>query len=265
MRLSAITDEISPDLDTALRTCESLDIATVELRFVGEENVVRQEESSWRRIRSALDAGGFRCAAIDTPFLKTPLSEVDWTDLELGLAAAAAFDAPLVRVFSGLRVDDRAGALSQAADILAAAARRCSAAGRWLVLEIEFVCNVATSDEAVELLALLPSGVLGLVWDPGNESRFHGRPTDPTEVSTLTEHIWHVHVKDVDTGGAWLPAGAGIVDWAGQLAALQTAGYQGCLSLETHYELPQGGAAAATAQAAAALRTLAVQAGIELT
>jgi sugar phosphate isomerase/epimerase len=99
------------------------------------------------------------------------------------------------------------------------------------------------------------------VWDPGNESRFHGRPTDPAEVEKLAEHIWHVHVKDVDTAGTWLPAGTGIVDWPGQLSALKAIDYQGHLSLETHYALPNGDA---TLEAAAALRNLADQAGIEL-
>jgi hypothetical protein len=52
MRLSVITDEISPDLEVALRECEAMDISTVELRSVGGA-ATRESVDSLRELAAA--------------------------------------------------------------------------------------------------------------------------------------------------------------------------------------------------------------------
>src|SRR5919204_4502800 len=96
MRLSAITDEISQDLDAALRVCESLGVETVELRMVDGTQLVDHDPATVRRVRSAIRGGGFGCAVIDTPVLKTApvgedVSEAEWATLPRGLELAAGF------------------------------------------------------------------------------------------------------------------------------------------------------------------------------
>jgi sugar phosphate isomerase/epimerase len=54
-----------------------------------------------------------------------------------------------------------------------------------------------------------------------------------------------MHAKDSKHDPAtgkmnWLPVGAGMVDWRGQIKALREDGYKGTLSLETHYRRPDG-------------------------
>jgi L-ribulose-5-phosphate 3-epimerase len=53
------------------------------------------------------------------------------------------------------------------------------------------------------------------------------------------DRIGHCHCKDVvskpDHKYDWAPVGAGMVDWVGQLLALQRDGFHYGLSLETHW------------------------------
>jgi sugar phosphate isomerase/epimerase len=262
MRLSVITDEVDPDFEVALRVCESLDVSGAEVRTIGGRNIVHHPPETVRRVRNALSAGGFSCPVVDTPFLKTRIEETAWADLDRGIEIADTLGAGIVRLFSGLRLPQPETALPWLADTLAESSRRAADAGLTIALEIEFVCNVALAAEARELLHRLPPDTVGLVWDPGNEARFLAARPDPAELKTVHEAVHHVHVKDFKDD--WVRVGAGIVDWDAQLQALIEIGYQGYLSMETHYATPDGGPAGATRDSVAALRELAARRGVDL-
>jgi L-ribulose-5-phosphate 3-epimerase len=269
MRLAAITDEISQDLDEALRVCESLGVETVELRTIDGEQLVEHDAAAVRRIGAAIRSGGFGCAVIDTPFLKTApvgedVSEAEWATLRRGLELAAELGAGTVRVFSGARRDPLPATAGWTADVLARAVSFADEAGVGVALEIEWECAVATREEAGEVLAAMPADGLGIVWDPGNEGRFTGAATPPDGDAGVRDRIVHVHVKDVDDRGEWTRVGSGLVDWRGELRRLAADGYVGLLSLETHYSLQDGGLPAATRESVAALRELAADEGVAL-
>jgi L-ribulose-5-phosphate 3-epimerase len=290
VRLSAITDEISQDLDTALRVCESLGIETVELRTVDGAQLVEHDTATVHRIASALRGGGFGCEVVDTPFLKAApvgeeVGEAEWATLRRGVELAAELGARTVRVFGGARSGQSAGGRSSApteppraaaapaappptarwtADALARAVELADGAGVRVALEIEWECAVATRDEAAQVLAAMPADGLGIVWDPGNEARFAGAAPPHDVDATVGQRVVHVHVKDVDGRGDWTRVGGGLVDWRAELRLLAAHGYEGLLSLETHYQLPDGGLPAATRESAAALKALAAEEGIAL-
>ena len=59
----------------------------------------------------------------------------------------------------------------------------------------------------------------------------------------LRQRIVHVHAKDCLLEGQrpiWCELGEGSVDWKGQIRALAMDGYQGWISLETHWPGPGG-------------------------
>jgi sugar phosphate isomerase/epimerase len=257
LSIAVISDEISSDLAPALRVCEDLGIEHVELRVVDGRQLVEHDAASVREVAATLRAGGFRCPVVDTPFLKDPVPQTAWDVLERGLEAAVELDAGLVRVFSGLRADDPAAVRPWIVDALAEAAGRASAAGIQLALEIEHVCNVATAAEAREVLDGLEPGSVRLVWDPGNEVRFTGRPaTLPAVAGLAGGEIAHVHVKDASPAGQWTLLEDGIAGWSQQVEALAAAGYGGFLSVETHIAGPEGGPEAATRETVRRLRVL---------
>jgi len=280
MELSVITDEISQDLDHALDVCQDLGLHTVELRAVDGTSVVAHEAGSLARIKGALDARGLRVCAIASPFLKCHLhgdgaapgethegasrsKEEQWGVLERSLEAARLFGAPIVRAFSFWRLADPTSAREELVEVLTEAVRRARSAGILLGLENEYACNVGTGAETGWVLGRIPSSAFGVIWDPGNEAKLGSQPF-PEGYAHIRGRVIHVQLKDLDAQGRWVKIGAGVIDFPGLLRALAADGYQGALSLETHYATPDGGQEGATRESIAAIRALCAQAGMHL-
>jgi sugar phosphate isomerase/epimerase len=262
MRLAVISDEISTELGTALRVCEELGVTVVELRQVGDDNVIWHDRAGLKRISDSLRAGGFTCPVIASPFMKTDPPDVQWEALERSFAAAHALGAEIVRTFGWLREENPEQRDGQLVDMLSEARRRTAAAGLSLALENEHACNISTGQEARRILDRVPEPELGVVWDPGNQAILGSTPF-PDGYEAVRERVMHVHVKDV-RDGRWAKIGTGVIDYLGQLRALAADGYDGCLSVETHYWLGDGDRVGATRESVAALRDLASAAGVTL-
>jgi sugar phosphate isomerase/epimerase len=280
MRLCIITDEISQDLVHALDVCEDEGVSTIELRAVHEANIVSHNDDSLEEIKAMIDDRGFHVGAIASPFLKCHLRsdgdpqgathfaapasrEEQWDILERSFEVARLFGAPLVRSFSFWRVHDPQDVRDEVAEVIAEAARRTGAAGLTLGIENEHACNLATGAETRWVLDRVPTPALGCIWDPGNEAVMGSEPF-PGGYDQVRDRVIHVHLKDADESGNWTEMGTGVIDYAGQFRALTRDGYEGLLSLETHYELPDGGAEKATRESLAAIRSLCKEAGIRL-
>jgi len=100
-------------------------------------------------------------------------------------------------------------------------------------------CNTATGEEAAAVLKAIPNKNFMLNWDPGNAAAIGSKPY-PTGYELLPkDRVGHCHCKDVvskpDHKYDWAPVGGGMVDWVGQLQALQRDGFRYGLSLETHW------------------------------
>ncbi len=281
MRLSIITDEISQDFPHALRVCRELGVATVELRRVEDKEIVEHDAASLARLRSLLRDQGLRVCCIASPFLKCSLWQEtaltarseeqmrEWDILQRSFEVAALFEAPLVRTFSFLRVPDPQTVSPLLLEVLSEAVRRTEAAGLKLVLENEHACNIATGEEAGQLLQRLRSPAFGITWDPGNEA-YIGSDPFPAGYQHVRGRVLHMHVKDAifprDAPGQrrFVKMGTGSIDYVGQFRALAADGYNGTLSLETHYQHPEGGREQATRESFAVLRQMLQQAGVAL-
>lgn len=284
MQLAIITDEISQDFAHALQVCADLGVKTIELREIEGKNIVFHEEDSLRHIKALVEQAGMRVCAIDPPLLKChfwqathrpdaqtltrfPASPLDteqqqWRIFETTLTLAQYFGAPLLRVFSFWRTDPLA-MREEILHTLLAFLPRVEAAGLSLVLENEHACNMATGAEARWLLDRIDSPVFGMIWDPGNAAKLIDSPF-PADYQQVRGRVLHVHIKDADTQGRFVRLGAGKIDYVGQLRALAEDGYDGMLSLETHYAEQNGGREQATRDSFAALLSLCQQAGVTL-
>jgi L-ribulose-5-phosphate 3-epimerase len=268
VRLSVITDEIDAGLGPALDVCEELGIRAVELRTIDGVSIVDTTPSVLRAIRDELNVRGFRVCAIASPFLKCgrgddPLAQERVHDR--ALEAAMMMSAPVVRAFAYWREAHPSAVLQELGSALNRAAARSSDAGATLALENEHECNVATSAEARAALDAADSPHLRLIWDPGNAAML-----DPASfaglggLETIYDQVAHVHLKDVSASGSWTRIGEGIVDFAALLRYLASAGYEGYLSFETHYQR-DGSGELSTRDCVAALRSIAAHADVELT
>jgi L-ribulose-5-phosphate 3-epimerase len=262
-RIAAITDEFSPDLETALRSMAETGMAGAELRMVFGKNIVDLTDDELGRAIGMVRSHGLETISIASPLLKCVLPDAPDVDARFQKdmfaatqkfedqpwIAARAFEvaertgAHIVRVFSYWRTVRPEECFGRVVEALGGLADQAAERGLTIAIENEHACNIATGEETARLLAALEHPSLKMVWDPAN-ALVSGETPFPDGYGKLPPaRIAHVHAKDClreDGKLAWGPLGEGVIDWKGQLEALRRDGYAGWISLETHWPGPGG-------------------------
>jgi sugar phosphate isomerase/epimerase len=263
-RIAAITDEFSTtDLDAALAAMAAVGMTGAELRVVGDRNMLDLTDAEIDRVRDAVAARGMTVVGLASPLLKCVLPDSPPLDSRVqhdvfgspytyedqprltrrAFEVAERLGAPIIRVFSYWRTLEPEQTFPRAAEALAALADEAGRRGLLIGLENEHACNAGTGAEAAGLLALVDHPSLKVVWDPANASIL-GETPYPDGYSRLPpDRIAHVHAKDCtvkDQKPTWGLIGEMDVDWRGQIEALRRDGYNGWISLETHWTGPRG-------------------------
>lgn len=261
--IAAITDEFSPDLDTALDVMQEIGMKATELRVVYGKNILDLTDAELDRVRETLTGRGFEAISIASPILKCLLPGAPPVDsrfqhdifaskhtfedqprlTERAFSIAKKLGARIVRVFSYWRTVDPdqcfEGVVTALSDLAAKAAKNDLIIG----LENEHACNIGTAAETARVLERVKHPNLKVVWDPAN-AYVSGEDPFPYGYKLLPpDRIIHVHTKDCSVDGhtpEWGPLGTRDIDWKGQIAALIGDGYRGYLSLETHWPGPNG-------------------------
>ena len=260
-RVSVINDEISQDFDHVCSVVShDFGLQWIELRSMWGKNITDMPDADIERARTILAKYNLRVTDIASPLFKTdwpgaPISkqserrdQFGATDnfkkqddvLERCIALAKSFSTDRIRCFDFWRLDDVAPYRAAINEKLRDAARRCAKDNLVLLLENEMSCNTATGAEAAATLQAIPEPNFMLNWDPGNAATFPDSEPFPKGYGLLPKkRIGHCHAKNVvrkpEGKWEWAPVGTGVVDWAGQLAALQRDGYHHAVSLETHW------------------------------
>jgi sugar phosphate isomerase/epimerase len=282
-RLGIITDEISEDFDHALAVCAELGIRDIELRSIWDKSIVDHDDEALARIKAAVTNGGFSVVSIASPFLKTHItggvapaagnthsaSNATRAEqpavLERTLKAAEVLDAPIVRTFSFWRLDDPDSVRDDILEELTRATETVRATGRLLGLENEHACNIATGEESRWYLDRIPDTTFGLIWDPGNEAACGQNPV-PAGYELVKDRVHHVHLKDaisIEEGTGFTAVGDGAIDYVRQFQLLVRDGFDGVMSIETHYR-KNGEKEPATRDSAAGIRRVAAEAGLTI-
>lgn len=258
-KLGVITDEITQDFEHALLWVKNFGLNWVELRFLWGRYVMDLPSDDVNRAKDLLVKHNLKVAVIDSPYFKTllpgteskfaegtpdPLQSGDFSQqnaiLERAITRAKDFGTDKVRIFAFLRVANPHTVFDRVAKELERTAAIAQREGIRLVLENEFSCNVGTGAEAAAMLKVVQSPALGANWDPGN-AYDAGETPFPNGYDALDKkRIWHIHLKDAAPGAKpgesrWMPIGSGKIDFVGQFRALIRDGYEGTMSLETHY------------------------------
>ncbi|MDZ4799148.1 MAG: sugar phosphate isomerase/epimerase family protein [Bryobacteraceae bacterium] len=263
LRIAAITDEFSPDLEKALEPMAAIGMTGAELRVVWGKNIMDLTDDELKRARDLIQSKGMEVMSIASPILKCVLPgapEVDTRFQQDVFASKHTFDdqprltdraffiadlmgAKIVRVFSYWRSVDPDACFDGVVDAVMGLAEKAKSANLIIGLENEHACNIGTAAESARVLAAAQHPNLKLVWDPAN-ALVGGENPFPTGYMMLPkDRIAHVHAKDCHMEGhkpVWGPLGTRSVDWKGQIAALIADGYTGWLSLETHWPGPGG-------------------------
>ena len=283
MRPGVITDEISPDFEHALDVMLEYDVREAELRGLWRTNILDLSEEQLQRAREALETRGIRVCSIASPLYKTHLfpehadadaprhrgaagaPDEQLQRLERAIEIARYFNTGLIRIFTFWRRGEMTDEVFEAiVEALRPAARRAEEAGVVLGVENEHACFVGTGAETARLMQAVDSPALRAVWDPGNAFFAEERPF-PDGYEAVRPWIVHLHVKDAAVGPdgkpGWTVVGEGQIDFQGQLAALAADGFDGVLSLETHFKQPGGTAEEASRACLVGMQRLLTEVG----
>lgn len=261
--IAAITDEFSPDLETALKTMSEIGMNSAELRVVFGKNILDLNEDELNLIQVIVRKRDVKIISIAAPLLKCVLpgggdidsrfqhdifaSKHTFEDqprlTDHAFAVAKRLGAGIVRVFSYWRTVDPDKCFDAVCSALDSLARKAAEQNLIVGLENEHACNIGTAAETARVLEQVQHPNLKVVWDPAN-AFVGGENPFPFGYELLpVDRIVHVHAKDCSMDGhkpEWGPLGTRGVDWKGQIAALLEDKYPGYISLETHWPGPGG-------------------------
>lgn len=257
-RLAVISDEITQDFEKACQIMSGLGLRWIELRELWNKNVSTLDANELEVVRRLLKKYKLQVTDIASPLFKT-----DWPGapraphansrdrlhsdfgadaqdqiLERCISFAKTLGTDRIRCFDFWRLEDQTPYRAAIDARLRQAAERCAKDNIILLLENEPTCNTATAKESAAMLKAVPNRNFMLSWDPANAAVAGDIPY-PTGYELLPkDRIGHCGCKDLvrhpDGKHEWVPLGEGIVDWVGQLQALQHDDYRYGLSLEAH-------------------------------
>ena len=276
LNLGVCTNEVHPDLETALGFARDEGIHNVELLEFWGKPVTEMSGDEIERARELLERFDMHVRVI----LSESLYGVVLGHVERGkLGQDAAFKKDLELLQAGIRVAKRLGApvvgafafrrdtmvgrgnpsprlhnggelpeemLTKVVEGLRIASQRAADAGLLLGLENVRSCWANTGFNTGKIIRAVDHPAIKAIWDPANDYVSGGVPY-PDGYGAVKPFIVDVHVKDarvVDnaTGlAAWEAVGRGEVDYINQFRSLRRDGYTGTLSLETHWSPPEEG------------------------
>ncbi len=262
-RIAAITDEFSPDLETAARAMAQVGMSGAELRMLWGKNVIDLSDDEIDSAAAIARAHSLEILSIASPLLKCVLPDAPEVDqrfqqdmfaskhtfADQPRLAKRAFEiaertgAGIIRVFSYWRTVNPEKCFDRIVAALGELARQAEFYGVTIGLENEHACNIGTGEESARLLAAIDHPNLQVVWDPANALVAGEKPFPEGYGRIPPGRIAHVHAKDCrveDHRATWLELGRGEVNWPAQLDALTRDGYPGWISLETHWQGPTG-------------------------
>src|SRR5688572_16051927 len=174
-RTAAITDEFSPDLETALGGMSDVGMTGAEMRLVSGRNMIDLANDEVDRVRAAVQKRGMTIISLASPLLKCVLPDSPALDTRVehdvfgspytyedqprltgrAFEIAERLGARIIRVFSYWRTVEPERCLPAAAAALHELGETAAKRGITIALENEQACNAGTAGEAARLFALV--------------------------------------------------------------------------------------------------------------
>jgi sugar phosphate isomerase/epimerase len=223
-------------LATAISLGRSWGYSGVELRLIDGDLIDPAMTAADRaRVKAAAVAAGLPIVAVDSSVRLT--DDEPGAELARFIELASDWESPLVRVFGGPLPDggpDRQTRLAVAAQVLEASVPLAEQLG--VAIGVETHDSFSASSVVAELLAMIPSPVVGAIWDSHHPCRMGQGPAEVW--SDLGRRMLLAQVKDArrDTGrpDGWqlVLLGHGEVPVREMVELLHDDGYEGWISVE---------------------------------
>ncbi len=246
MKLAVFTDEVSQDVATALKLADRYHLDGVEIRSLWSKPVQHLSPEEVDRVEGLLDKHELKLAAVASPVFKCELdSDAEHRDhleyLRDCCRIAKRLGTNIIRVFTFWKRGPAGPVWGNIKRRFRPAIPIAEQEGMVLAIENEHSTYCATAAETQRLVEEVGSPAVRVVWDPCNEIHADdGETPYPDAYRRVESYTVHVHLKDgardPSTGKAEVtPLGDGTIDWKGQLVDLLRTGYEGYVSLETHW------------------------------
>ena len=239
MKTSIITDEMTQDLSVAVSFAHAYSLSGLELRTIDDLPLEKLSERRLREIRHILGEEGLCVCDIAGSFYKCRYSkrEGEIEKLKRLIEAAYLLEAPSIRCFAFL--SEEPVSLEAIADAYQKPLAMMTDAGKKLLLEADPSVMTTNHKALATLIDLLQDPAIGAIYDPGNDLYDpEGEIPYPDGFEAVKRHITHIHIKDAvrtENGSECVKIGSGSVGYDALMPALIRSGYDGFLSLETHY------------------------------
>jgi sugar phosphate isomerase/epimerase len=244
-KTSVISDEIAQDVVIASDTAAEYHLDALEIRGAWGKGPHDLAAGDITRIKDITSERGLVVCGVAPPFFKCELEDAhavrDHLEiLRKSCIAAKALNTKLVRGFAFFRRGPFDPVKDKIVGYLKEAAKVVEGEGCILSLENEYStynCNVART---LELIDAVGSNSIKLLYDPGNDVHDQeGEVVWPDSYNLAIDKMVHMHLKDpkrnADGTVTTLAIGDGDIHAAEMLCALARSGYDGYVSLETHY------------------------------
>ena len=250
-----ISDEISQDLPDVKRFVKNFGFAGFELRSMAGRAFKDLTNADIAEVAALAKGEGLKIFGCASPVFKCDIDKPEEIRAHVeifkrSIETAKALNCDLIRVFTFLRqpTAPTAATIDKIATHLRELIELASAAGIRVGVENESSCIIGTGEEVLQLIPKLPAKGWGLIWDPCNILFVPGSNFPPTKLfAQIAPHIIHIHAKDAirrpgsgkDYVADPVPVGVGEVNWRAHFKEIEQSGYQGLISLETHWRVVQ--------------------------
>jgi len=242
-KLSVFTDEVSQDLDKALKVAARFKLDGVEIRSVWGRPPQSLTDEDTDKIRRAVEARDLEVCCIASPFFKCDLDDdaqyrENLDILRRCIKLAQRLGANIIRGFTFWNTGRTEEVWDRILARFVEPVRIIEGEGVFLGIENEASTSVSTARRLDRFLREVNSPRIMAIWDPANEVfADDGERPYPEGYERVGDRVIHCHLKDAvrEGGPRCVLVGTGIVDWEGQLRAFMRDKFEGYVSLETHW------------------------------
>ena len=239
MKLSIFTDEFTQNLSDAILFAKEYSLDALELRTIDDLPIERLDERRLLQIAEEVQKEGLIICNLAGSFGKCLFKdrETEKEKLKRLVRAAKVLETPFIRGF-GFFSDDTTETKT-CAKALIEPIKRLEQEGIMLLLEADPSVTTKNHRQLRIMIEMIDRPNVGAIYDPGNDVWDPmGEIPFPDGWNEIRPYVRHIHIKDArktKEGPQAVKVGTGEVDFLPLLKTVKESGYQGFLSLETHY------------------------------
>lgn len=245
-KLAVISDEVSQDFQTVADVAAEYKLNGIEIRSVWDKPPQDLTDEDMAKMKGILDKAGIEVAGIASPFFKCEIdSEQERREhleiLRKCIKIAHFFGTNIVRGFTFWNTGKTEAVWDKILEYYREPVKIVEGEGIFIGVENEASTSMSTAKLTARFLDDVDSKNVRAIWDPANEVHADGGITPyPDAYNLLKAKMIHCHAKDAAPNEAGemesVPVGTGgIIDWKAQIKEFLDSGYEGYLSLETHW------------------------------